>query len=91
MGGLWSRCIRTLDEAWPSAVRVRISDFGNHACYSSRFSFQNELRSKRLCPQGALEAAVCSDPAILACDHFPKRRHAPRDRPVLGLNIARAG
>ena len=38
-------------------------------------------------PQGALEAAVCSDPAILACDHFPKRRHAPRDRPVLGLNI----
>jgi polysaccharide pyruvyl transferase WcaK-like protein len=42
---------------------------------------------KELASKGAFEAEVCSDPAVLACDHFPARPRGPRDRLVLGLNI----
>jgi polysaccharide pyruvyl transferase WcaK-like protein len=51
-----------------------------------------DLRSKaiwheKLTKKGALEAKVCRDPAILTCDHFPAKRRASREHPVLGLNI----
>ena len=75
----WTKRGRRLFESafLGSAVTyVTVRDFRSKAVWDEAFV-----------PQGALEAVVCSDPAVLACDHFPKRHHAPRDRPVLGLNI----
>lgn len=57
------------------------------ALVSVRDSRSQAIWDEAFASKGALQARVCSDPAVLACDHFPARRHGPRERPVLGLNI----